>query len=175
MRKWLVRLQSLTDNLLEYGKTWTVQLHPGKASEVLRQAIDTMHDRAVDQRVRIEGELAGADAMVLMDSSRLVLVFENLIANAVQHSPAGESVTIDTARDGEQIEIAVRDRGPGFRPADLPRVFQPFFTRRRGGTGLGLSIVQRIVDEHGGIVAASNDPAGGAVIHVRLPVYEPPS
>ena len=69
------------------------------------------------------------------------------------------------------IVCEVRDQGPGFDPVDLPRVFQPFFTRRRGGTGLGLSIVQRIVDEHGGTIAARNADGGGAIVTMRFPVY----
>jgi signal transduction histidine kinase len=68
------------------------------------------------------------------------------------------------------IECAIRDDGPGFREADLHRVFEPFFTRRRGGTGLGLSIVYRIVDGHGGKTTASNHPDGGGVVTVQLPI-----
>jgi signal transduction histidine kinase len=68
------------------------------------------------------------------------------------------------------IQIAVRDFGPGFTDADLPRVFNPFFTRRPGGTGLGLPIVQRILDEHGGTVVAANHPDGGALIRAQLPL-----
>lgn len=165
MRGWLVRLQSLADNLLEYGKTWTVSLAPGDVSAVLRQAVD-----AARGAVRLDDQTGGA--RILMDASRLVLVFENLVENAIQHSPEGRTVHVATRRDADVIEITVRDEGPGFTPADLPHVFQPFFTRRRGGTGLGLSIVQRIIDEHGGTVTAANAAQGGAVVAVRLPIYQ---
>jgi signal transduction histidine kinase len=114
-----------------------------------------------------------------MDQIRLVYAFENVINNAIQHSEAGSVVEVTcgtvSAGDRTYIECKVRDRGPGFREDDLPRVFEPFFTRRRGGTGLGLSIVQRVVDEHGGSVAAGNDPDGGASVVIRLPVYQPGS
>jgi signal transduction histidine kinase len=111
-----------------------------------------------------------------MDRGRLLQVFQNLIENALQHSPRGEAVRVRAAIDRADrvafIECAIEDAGPGFREEDLPRVFEPFFTRRRGGTGLGLSIVQRIVEEHGGRIAAANRTPTGAVVTLRLPVKD---
>jgi len=68
----------------------------------------------------------------------------------------------------------VLDSGPGFKPEDLPHVFDPFFSRRRGGTGLGLAIVQRIVVEHGGRVTARNRDESGACLEIVLPCAGPP-
>jgi len=77
-------------------------------------------------------------------------------------------------RGGEaRVECVIEDEGPGFDAADLPHVFEPFFTRRHGGTGLGLPIVYRIVSDHGGSIVASNRPGGGARITVGLPVAGP--
>lgn len=173
LRKWVERLHGLIEDLLEYGKPWTVELEAGSPAAVLQQAIETCQARASDAGVTIDVPAAGVEATVLMSPRRLVHVFENLITNAIQYSPRGDRVTVSACCDGEAIEYAVRDRGRGFDPADLQRVFQPFFTRRRGGTGLGLSIVQRIVDEHGGIVNAGNHAEGGGEVRVRLPIYRP--
>ena len=110
---------------------------------------------------------------VLMDRKRLVQVFQNILQNAIQLSPAGSAVTVEgateDAAEGRTVVITVNDSGPGFAADDLPRAFEPFFSRRRGGTGLGLAIVQRIVEAHQGTVTVGNRPAGGAVISVRLP------
>ena len=104
------------------------------------------------------------------DPGRLAQVFQNLVQNAVQHSKEGQTVWVEARSDGESwVECLIRDGGPGFKPEDLSRIFEPFLTRRRGGTGLGLSIVQRIVEQHGGTLAAANHPQGGALLTVRLP------
>src|SRR5229473_437526 len=171
LQKWLGRLNGLMEKLLEYGKTWTIDLQPGRLEDVVKQAVDACAARAAEAGVRIEVLGNGTERVALMDSARLVQVFENLVMNGVQHSPPGGCVTISFASDANEIEYSVRDRGPGFREDDLPRIFQPFFTRRRGGTGLGLAIVQRITDEHGGTATAENHEDGGAVVRVKLPLY----
>jgi signal transduction histidine kinase len=167
LRTWLDRLNRLMENLLEYGKTWSLDLSHGSLDAVLTGVVE--RSRQIAPHVIIEARIE-PDLSLLMDANRLGQAFENLITNAVQHSKPDQKVLVSAARlpDGI-IECTVRDFGPGFEPLDLPRIFQPFFTRRRGGTGLGLSIVQRIVDEHGGTITAGNSPDGGALITMRFP------
>ena len=168
------RLSDLMVELLEYGRPHNSLLLPGSLREVIAQAIESCQAQACESRVSVSNTVAYGLPPVLMDRGRLTLVFRNLVANALHHSPPGGSVTVEAARlpdaCGPQLDCRVRDRGPGFREEDLPRIFEPFYTRRRGGTGLGLAIAQRIVHQHGGSVQAFNHRDGGAVIRVRLPV-----
>ena len=76
------------------------------------------------------------------------------------------------AEDESAVECKVTDSGPGFREQDLSRMFEPFYSRRKGGTGLGLSIVQRVAEEHSGSVVAGNREGAGALVQVRLPVAQ---
>jgi signal transduction histidine kinase len=119
---------------------------------------------------RVEG---GPLPRVRMDPGRMVQVFQNLVDNAVRHAPSGTEVAVTgaVAPGGQSIVYQVRDRGPGFPEEDLPRIFEPFFSRRYGGTGLGLSIVQQICEEHGGVAEVGNGDGGGAVVTVRLPAH----
>jgi signal transduction histidine kinase len=175
LRQEVTRLTQLMAELLELGKPVVVTPSPARLDELLAQALAARGGAAERAGVRLHGDFSAAMPPVAMDRSRLRQVFENLIDNAVQHSPQGGTVTVAAAAtDGAAggVECRVEDEGPGFRPEDLAVVFEPFFTRRDGGTGLGLSIVQRIVHEHGGEVTAANRPQGGAVVIVRLPRAE---
>jgi PAS domain S-box-containing protein len=173
VRDQLSRLTDLMQDLLEYGKAATTQLSPGDIHTVISSAIamcDTVAPRA---KVEMVTRFADDIAPVMMESRRLVQVFRNLIENAIQHSPPRQAVTVSTVaieRDGRRwVRCAVDDSGPGFTAEDLPHVFDPFYSKRRGGTGLGLSIVQRVVEEHRGVVVASNRTEGGARMAVELP------
>ena len=175
LRIWLERLNRLMESLLEYGKTWTLDLREGTVDSVLTGVVERCRQIGAQSSIAVEAEVEPGLRM-LMDSNRLSHAFENLINNAIQHSRPEQTVFVRArAIDPSTIECVVRDHGPGFNPLDLPRVFQPFFTKRRGGTGLGLSIVQRIVDEHGGTIAAANADRGGAVLTMRFPMYRGPA
>ncbi len=113
---------------------------------------------------------AGAD--VVADSAKLQQVLLNLLDNAAQHSPPGAPIRIEVGRPDEAwLCVRVVDRGSGIPKAAFGRLFEPFFTTRKGGTGLGLSIVRHIVESHGGsVLVRNNDGAPGATVEVRLPV-----
>ena len=173
MRGEVDRLTALMQDLLDYGRPAHSALSPGDLGEVLAEAVGSCASLALSREVVSTNLVPAGLPPVLMDRKRLVQVFQNILQNAIQLSPAGSAVTVEGTADegpeGRTVAVTVSDSGPGFAADDLPRAFEPFFSRRRGGTGLGLAIVQRIVEAHAGSVTVGNRPAGGAVISVRLP------
>jgi two-component system sensor histidine kinase MprB len=102
------------------------------------------------------------------DAETISRAVTNLLDNARKWSPETASIDV-TLRDGE---LRVRDHGPGFRAADLPRVFERFYraehARRMPGSGLGLAIVRQAADAHHGYALAENAPGGGACLRVNF-------
>jgi signal transduction histidine kinase len=144
----------------------------------MRLAVAACQPLAARMEVELVQESAPDLPLVSVDRNRIVQVFQNLLENAVQHSQPGSRVVFRAgpASLGERagMRFLVEDAGPGFRADDLPHIFEPFFTRRRGGTGLGLSIVQRIVENHEGEIILANRDAGGAAAAVTLPAAVQP-
>ena len=169
MRRELDRVNALMRDLLEYGRPPQVTLFRDEIAGVVSLAARSCAPAAEMASVRIENRVGAEAGSAAMDAPRLAQVFQNLIENAIQHSAPGGVVLIEARRDGARAAVSVLDSGPGFDPKDLPRIFEPFFSRRRGGTGLGLSIVQRIVEQHQGTLEAGNRPEGGAAVTVFLP------
>jgi PAS domain S-box-containing protein len=167
------RLSELMHQLLDYGKPARLELAGVMPDELMALAATACEPLASRSRVDVAVRSDNGLPQIHLDRGRIGQVFQNLLENAIQHSPKGTTVLfraerVDGDRDG--VRFVVEDAGPGFLPGDLHRVFEPFFTRRRGGTGLGLSIVQRIVEQHGGEVVAANLAAGGAAMTVFLPL-----
>jgi two-component system sensor histidine kinase HydH len=111
--------------------------------------------------------------MVYADPERLRSVFENLIRNAVESGGKPEEVSVSIEcpprkRGAACVRVIVRDRGKGVSEADLPRVFDPFFTRKSTGTGIGLSISKRFIEAAGGTITLANRQGGGAEATVQL-------
>ena len=161
------RLRALMRDLLDYGKPAQLERTPVPLGSLLEEAVRACEPLARD--LHVDKMVPGDLPTIFVDRQRMVQVFQNLIQNALQHSPGSTSVLVEAGRAGDGVWASVRDAGPGFEAADLPRLFEPFFTRREGGTGLGLSIAQRIVELHGGTITADNHAEGGAVVRVSLP------
>lgn len=108
------------------------------------------------------------------DGPRLSVALDNLLSNALRHTPSGGVVRVRLDSEGDQAILAVQDSGPGIPPEHLPRLFERFY-RVPGqspatGVGLGLSIVREIVSGHGGSIAATSPPGAGARFEIRLPM-----
>ena len=114
---------------------------------------------------------------VLGDQALLVTALGNLVSNAIAYSPNGSPVSISRRRRGDDIEIAVTDRGIGIAPADQERVFERFFrvdkarSRATGGTGLGLAIVKHVAANHNGSIRLWSQPGTGSTFTLSIPAY----
>lgn len=188
----VARLAALSEDLLllaqDGGGQQIVRPQLTDVSELLDHVVDAHRDRAAECAVTLE--LTRSSALIAdLDPVALRRILDNLLANALRHSPPGGTVTIaadtehGTGRAGSDgrslLVLRVSDAGPGF-PADfLPRVFDRFARADQGrsrasaaaGNGLGLAIVDTLVRAHRGTVSAANGPAGGAVLELRLPLF----
>ena len=163
------RLDRVIKALLDFGRPSKPTLVRTDLNEVLEDVVLFTNRFAKQSNVVIAENLDPDLAPVQGDPDQLKQVFLNLVTNAVQAmDKTGGTITIETRAAGEYVEISVADTGPGIPPADLPKVFDPFFTQRSEGTGLGLTIVHRIIDEHEGHIEVQSD-RDGTIFTVTLP------
>lgn len=171
----LTRLTHLMRDLLEYGKPSNQKLLPGAIDIVIIQAVKACELLSNERKVKIDYQV-GKNLVVSMDESRLIQVFQNLLDNAIRHSPKESIVKLTvntiTLDNKTWLEAIVQDSGTGFVKEDMAKVFDPFFSKRPGGTGLGLPIVNRIIDQHSGKISLANSLEGGAKVTVLLPIVE---
>jgi signal transduction histidine kinase len=159
-----------------------LDVQPLELAPVITAAMDVVHPAAEAKSIRLVAHIGRSVGMVSGDPDRIQQVVWNLLSNAVKFTPTGGRVEISLKRTGTQAEIVVRDDGAGIDLDFLPHVFEHFrqadstSTRKHGGLGLGLAIVRRLVELHGGTVAAESEGEGrGATFRIRLPLLRRPS
>jgi signal transduction histidine kinase len=161
------RLSLLVENLRSLGGVAPpVRRERVDLDRVVANVADLLERQLAHRRVRLEIEPGGAVA--LGDEARLRQAAWNLLLNAADAMPAGGTVRVRTTA-GETARLEVEDQGEGIPDEVLPRIFEPFFSTKRGGTGLGLDIVKRSVVEQGGTIAVTTGPSG-TKFTVELPV-----
>jgi signal transduction histidine kinase len=174
-RKEVGRLAQLVSDFLTYARPTQLQREVIWAEDLLEGVAEFLRaeaqERGVHLRVRSEGR-----RQVSGDTAQLRQVLMNLTLNAVQAveelTPDRRVVDLGARADGQELSLVVRDRGDGIPEAELARVLEAFYTRRRGGTGLGLAIAERIVRAHGGRLELENLRTQGFEARVVLPAHD---
>jgi PAS domain S-box-containing protein len=171
------RIMSFTRNLLTYARPSKEEARPVDVNDVLEEAVGFCEHVIREAKVQVSRHYAKPLPEVRAVPGQLHQVFVNLITNACNaaHERGGEVALTTRLVNRDRVQIEVQDDGVGIRDDDLRRVFEPFFSTRRGGkgTGLGLSIVKRILEEHAGAIEIESQPGRGTRVLVTLPSSEP--
>lgn len=176
MRRSLEQLTHMVDDLFELAQldagAIEAETRRARVQDVVSRAIATVEPAADAKGLALVSELGGmGDAAC---SPRLARVLQNLLVNAIRHTPADGTVRLEARRVGDRLSLAVEDSGEGIAPEDLQRVFEPFFradpARSGAGAGLGLALAKRIVEALGGDIRAESSVAAGSRFAVDLPL-----
>lgn len=178
------RLAGIVDELLDVSRITTgrIQLHRERCAlgVVVEAAVGTVRSLLAQRTHELTVSLPKGAIWVDADAIRLEQVVVNLLTNAAKYTDQGGHIWLTVQQEGEEAVLRVRDTGVGIAPDVLPRIFDLFtqaarsLDRSQGGLGIGLALVQRLVEMHGGTVAASSTLGQGSDFVVRLPVVSPP-
>jgi signal transduction histidine kinase len=171
------RLTALTEDLLALGHLksgrHTLQREPAELDALLLRTASTWQPLSDGRMLRVQ---AGPLPRVYMDAEAIGRVLDHLVRNALRHAPERSEVSVCAEAHDGQVEICVRDRGPGLSPAQLEQLFQPFAhvhtpqAPGAEGSGLGLAYCAQIIGQHRGTIRADSSPGDGMAVTLTLPV-----
>lgn len=175
------RLGDMVAELIELSRLQGAERLPNvvavEVDTVVAEAISRHKVAADNAKIEVRTD-APTGLRVLGDQTLLVTALANLVSNAIAYSPPGSPVSISRRRRGENIEIAVTDRGVGIALEDQERVFERFFrgdkarSRATGGSGLGLAIVKHVAANHNGSIGVWSKPGTGSTFTLSIPAYQ---
>lgn len=177
------RLNTIITTFLRYARPMPLNKKRCSLHNLLEDTLSLLRN-SPDYRDQISlvTKFTKGKVWMIMDPDQMKQVFWNLALNAIEAMPWGGRLTIETRRSKTTphladhqpapsiVEVRFVDTGVGIDPANLERIFYPFFTTKQKGSGLGLSIVHRIVEEHGGQIFVESKPGQGTTMILRLPV-----
>jgi signal transduction histidine kinase len=134
--------------------------------------------QARQKKISLKVKAASDLPEFVVDPERMKEVFSNILDNALRYTPEGGQITLSANVVEDQVEMRVRDTGPGVPTEELDRIFERFYraeasrTREEGGSGLGFAIAKSIVEKHNGRIWAESKPGEGLTVILRLPIQK---
>jgi signal transduction histidine kinase len=172
-------LVRLLNDLLDLARSdagrLTIKPKPTELAPLIDDAVRLMRGQTDTTGQTLRQDVEQGLPLVEAESDRIRQILVNLLTNAHEYSPEGASIEVTAKRDGAEVEVAVKDNGPGIPEDQLAHIFERFtrgdagLTQRVGGTGLGLAISKSLVELHGGSLAVDSALGEGSTFRVRLP------
>ncbi len=163
------RMSLLLDQFLDFARPRPPSFRRQHVHEIVEELLLLVGPEARKHGVDIERRFDRDVPPTWVDGDQLKQAFLNLALNAIQAMPGGGTLTVGVRAAAGGVVVEIGDTGVGIDPAIRERLFEPFFTTRRGGTGLGLAISHRIVDGHSGDLRIDSTPGQGTRVSVWLP------
>ena len=173
-------LPALIDDLSQMARMdasgLTLEINNDSLIDLISDTVESMHELAIQRGVELGGTITQDIDPIPMDARRIGRVLNNLISNALRHTPRGGKVHITAVKQAGYVVVSVSDTGTGISKEDLPYVFDRFYrgeksrSRLTGGAGLGLAITKGIVTAHKGLIGVESSPEQGALFWFSLPV-----
>lgn len=164
------RLNRSIGELLDYTRPFKLEMKIVDIHEVIDKAVSliTMDVESAGVQLFLEG---GVGHQVKGDQDKLNQVFLNLLLNSLQAMENGGVLKITIAHISDDIVSTIEDSGCGVDESDLPKVFDPYFTTKKGGTGLGLAMSAKIIEEHAGSIEFKSKVGQGTTVKITIPAY----
>jgi signal transduction histidine kinase len=172
-------LSALIDDLFQMAQLdaggMTLNKEYGSLSDLISDTLESFSEPAIRQGITLEGQVGAEVDPVFMDTQRIGRVLNNLIGNALRHTPSSGRVQVKASAFENGVLVEVFDNGEGILPEDLPYVFERFYRGDKsrnaatGGAGLGLAIVKGIVEAHGGEISVISTPGRETRFRFTLP------
>ncbi|MBH3385487.1 MULTISPECIES: KinB sensor domain-containing domain [Pseudomonas] len=170
------RLTQLINDLLNFSRYQSglqkLELAPCAIDELVERARLRVADQAAHKQIELVSDLEQPLPRIQADPAQLDRVLDNLLHNAIRHTPKGGRIRLHARRHAERVIISVEDNGEGIAYGQQGRIFEPFVQvgRKKGGAGLGLALCKEIVQLHGGRMGVFSRPGQGTQFYMALPV-----
>lgn len=171
IEKQVARHNKLINELLDFGRPGPAMFVSLDLNEIIESVIAATRPLLYNKNIRLEFLPERETPLPIQgDREKLSQVLINLIINALDAMAQGGTLTIQTYLAQDWACVLVRDTGKGIPAEEIPKIFEPFYTRKAGGSGLGLAVSQRIVQIHGGSISVESQAGTGTTFTIRLPL-----
>ena len=163
------RLDGIIAHFLEAIRPSEPDFRETNLLDLLEETLRGREEELKARKVSAQVEAGAKDPVVFADSEQLKQVFFNVIGNAIDAMDKDPKLRVITSGDDENVYVQFVDSGVGIAKEDVPKVFEPYYTTKKGGHGIGMMIVYRIIRDHGGDVGIDSKPGAGTIVTLRLP------
>ncbi|KPL04527.1 MAG: hypothetical protein AMJ90_00310 [candidate division Zixibacteria bacterium SM23_73_2] len=175
-------LTEMINEILNFSKPDKYHMEKSKITPLVERALELVNRDLNNNKIKLSKNIQKDLPLVFLNRKQILEVLWNLLINAIESMPKGGKLEVDikilysensfddTKKERKYLNVTIKDTGVGIAPDNLKRIFERYFTTKRGGTGLGLAVVQRIIKAHNGFIQAESKPNRGSSFSIFLPI-----